>query len=1216
MAEWSEAHSFQSVFEFLQEKHDRPGAIKRACKVVEDSLISNKDNPRGFFEHCFPLLLKRIFGYDDKEASWLHIVAVDGRDADATALIQLLAPTGPLLVALHGADGESIIQFMFPPERLPAHTQVRLPAGCDASSTAVHAGNCSGAVALACRPVELDGWPQYHGRLRLDGVGRCQVHLNMFQYFMFWAAFYVLRGSSSSSSSSDKTGKGSSSSSGRARASIIPQRAHKLWSAGSSAAAGPNSHHPYFRLLRLYLEHYLPRPPGVSPIGAGSGSRGMLGARSSTAGGLGAAGRAGLGGLGSSTGGAFAGSLLAAGPGDVLLSVLLEFWLTDAGEPLPAEPQAVQASRAGSPTGNIMPGTAAAANSSMAAAAAAAAAGAGGWGGAQAGLAGQSGPGGLGVSGPGAAGLTGLAGPGGLTGAQAGGLVNPLGQHGLMMGGGAGPAGAAGGMGGMVGAGMSSGGGYAAAAGLLGVAAGGDRLGVGLAGAGAAGAGVLPAGTSGGPLHTYSYQPPAEDLVQALSLLAKYVFVGEPPGSDGQPIPAQSGTKWLPSSPVATLPLPAGRLALPHQPSPIMAAPAFSPAVQAVSRKLYRLLRRTFAQWQPSSSANLAPIVKLWLVVLAPWKAVTYADTAKLRQSVDSLAAAQPGSRGRAGGGAGSSGSSSSIVLGGAAGAVLRGAAGSAAGLVGAAGGGGLANGQQHRLFGGAGQVAASAAANLNRWGSEMAHHLAGAGQDGLERDGEEQRESRNAQNQQYSPAWRSHVLAHLPFYTQLLPAFLELTYSQMAYSARPAIKESYRVLKCLAESGPELLAELQAAEAAYNRYVGSSARRPEGDLAELLPWLADQAQDWESAAAAGAPTTPPLTPDTSYRLFTLEQGGAASCMRALLAAADRQNFPSRVRLREMVEAVLPLAELPSEEAAAITHAVAGRDLPKAGCWRDVRYQGDWMLRPIASNEVAPLVRLLVGVSRAVNSTLGLTGVPAAPGEGPPETVTQELLGVARRRGWRLNLRPLAEVQTLAWLLGLLLVGRWLWMLASSQLASSQLASSSQGGLLGLDDDYYAELAAGQQHQQQHPQYAGVAGVDYQQQRQQHETALADHVIPRLPDVTQIPDDSWPGWEPVLQVLQVDTSNEAVVRETVARCQTMLQSLLQDAMTAQSLPPATAAADASGRHTGGSSPSRCSSSPRSRSCRPRCSRCWSSARQRGSSHSFAAAADAAGGFCR
>jgi hypothetical protein len=61
----------------------------------------------------------------------------------------------------------------------------------------------------------------------------------------------------------------------------------------------------------MYLEHYLPRPAGVSPIGAGSGSsRSMLGGRSSTAGGLGAAGRAALGGLGSSsTGAAFSGAL-------------------------------------------------------------------------------------------------------------------------------------------------------------------------------------------------------------------------------------------------------------------------------------------------------------------------------------------------------------------------------------------------------------------------------------------------------------------------------------------------------------------------------------------------------------------------------------------------------------------------------------------------------------------------------------------------------------------------------------------------------------------------------------------------------------------------------------------------------------------------------------------------------------------------------------------
>jgi hypothetical protein len=31
---------------------------------------------------------------------------------------------GPLFAALHAADGDQLIQFRFPPERLPAHTQV------------------------------------------------------------------------------------------------------------------------------------------------------------------------------------------------------------------------------------------------------------------------------------------------------------------------------------------------------------------------------------------------------------------------------------------------------------------------------------------------------------------------------------------------------------------------------------------------------------------------------------------------------------------------------------------------------------------------------------------------------------------------------------------------------------------------------------------------------------------------------------------------------------------------------------------------------------------------------------------------------------------------------------------------------------------------------------------------------------------------------------
>lgn len=73
-------------------------------------------------------------------------------------------------------------------------------------------------------------------------------------------------------------------------------------------------------------------------------------------------------------------------------------------------------------------------------------------------------------------------------------------------------------------------------------------------------------------------------------------------------------------------------------------------------------------------------------------------------------------------------------------------------------------------------------------------------------------------QLQKYTSAWRPHVLAHLPFYTQLLPAFLELVYSQMAYNAKAAQYETYRVMKALSESGQELIQELRQAEAAYNK--------------------------------------------------------------------------------------------------------------------------------------------------------------------------------------------------------------------------------------------------------------------------------------------------------------------------------------------------------------------------------------------------------------
>jgi hypothetical protein len=42
---------------------------------------------------------------------------------------------------------------------------------------------------------ELERWPQYQrGAVVADAAGRCHVKLGVFQFFLFWFAFYVIKG--------------------------------------------------------------------------------------------------------------------------------------------------------------------------------------------------------------------------------------------------------------------------------------------------------------------------------------------------------------------------------------------------------------------------------------------------------------------------------------------------------------------------------------------------------------------------------------------------------------------------------------------------------------------------------------------------------------------------------------------------------------------------------------------------------------------------------------------------------------------------------------------------------------------------------------------------------------------------------------------------------------------------------------------------------------
>lgn len=111
----------------------------------------------------------------------------------------------------------------------------------------------------------------------------------------------------------------------------------------------------------------------------------------------------------------------------------------------------------------------------------------------------------------------------------------------------------------------------------------------GAMGAAAIAAAVAPSSATG--LGSFSFQPPAEELVQAVGVLVRYVYTVEPqaaaPGAGGSgaearpPAPAQGGAPWLPVTPVVTYPPPGGRLAAPGAGSgPLLASASFHPSVQ------------------------------------------------------------------------------------------------------------------------------------------------------------------------------------------------------------------------------------------------------------------------------------------------------------------------------------------------------------------------------------------------------------------------------------------------------------------------------------------------------------------------------------------------------------------------------------------------------------------------------------------------------------
>ncbi|KAM7531079.1 hypothetical protein LguiB_034489 [Lonicera macranthoides] len=170
-----------------------PPQISAAITTIESFLHRQAPNQaRWFFSITFPTLICKILGFNDSPphrprcpTGWIDIIT-SSTDSDLAArFFSLLSPNGILMSSINAVDRLSLVKYVFSVERLPEWIRFMLQNDRD------------------CRILE-DLCPLFKGRVKKDSIkgsgSSFQVQLNVFEYYMFWFAYYpVYRGNSENS---------------------------------------------------------------------------------------------------------------------------------------------------------------------------------------------------------------------------------------------------------------------------------------------------------------------------------------------------------------------------------------------------------------------------------------------------------------------------------------------------------------------------------------------------------------------------------------------------------------------------------------------------------------------------------------------------------------------------------------------------------------------------------------------------------------------------------------------------------------------------------------------------------------------------------------------------------------------------------------------------------------------------------------------------------
>ncbi|XP_021297440.1 uncharacterized protein LOC110426526 [Herrania umbratica] len=167
-----------------------PTTISATCASIDSFLHSHSpDQSRHFFSITFPTLICKLFGFDDATSpspppppqklqrpqsnGWIELASQSNHPDFSANIFSLLSPNGTLMNSILAVDRHSLVKYVFPIERLPVWVRFRLS----------NEKDCG---------VLSDLCPLVKGKVKEDSIkgSLCQIQLNVFEYYMFWFAYY------------------------------------------------------------------------------------------------------------------------------------------------------------------------------------------------------------------------------------------------------------------------------------------------------------------------------------------------------------------------------------------------------------------------------------------------------------------------------------------------------------------------------------------------------------------------------------------------------------------------------------------------------------------------------------------------------------------------------------------------------------------------------------------------------------------------------------------------------------------------------------------------------------------------------------------------------------------------------------------------------------------------------------------------------------------